>query len=158
MRHSSFVAGAERRAVVEIAAAIPVAVPDLASRARACSAVACVSHRAARVFPSRAFANGAKTVERRVQEPGEPDALAAPRLADAVHAVVPVAGADQRQAVFADGEALIQRARAVFEERRAFVRDRWLEVRIVIAGPQRLAFDERHAFVEHRDMSPVVST
>ena len=57
--------------------------------------------------------------ERRVQEPAEPDALALALASDAVHAVVPVAGAHQRQAVAADGEAAVEGARAVLEERRA---------------------------------------
>ena len=43
--------------------------------------------------------NVGKVAERLQQEPAEPYALALARLADAVHAVVPVAAEDQRQAV-----------------------------------------------------------
>ena len=60
-----------------------------------------------------------EVAERLQQEPAEPDALALALLADAVHAVVPVAAEDQRQAVGAgalDGE--VERARAVLVERR----------------------------------------
>src|SRR3977135_3153372 len=44
----------------------------------------------------------------RGRNPACPAALAFAHLADPVHAVVPVARADQRQAVFADSEALIE--------------------------------------------------
>jgi hypothetical protein len=53
---------------------------------------------AARAVSPRASASGAKR-QRRIEEPAEPDALALALFADAVHAVVPVAGAHQRQAV-----------------------------------------------------------
>ena len=62
--------------------------------------------------------------ERGVQEPAEPDALALPQFADAVHAVVPVAGADQRQAVGAERQALIERAGAMLEQSGGLVGDR----------------------------------
>ena len=40
--------------------------------------------------------------QRRVEEPAEPNAFAFALFADAVHAVVPVAGADERKSVAAD--------------------------------------------------------
>ena len=52
-----------------------------------------------------------------MQEEAEPGALAASLPSDAVHAVVPVAAADERQAVGAGGQALVDRAQAVLEER-----------------------------------------
>ena len=55
-------------------------------------------------------------VERGVQEPAQPHALAAAVLADAVHAVIPVAGADQRQAVRAHVERALESAPAMFEQ------------------------------------------
>ena len=74
--------------------------PSHASRSSAaCSAPACARQVAARAVSPRASASGAKSLERRVEQPAEPDALALAQFADAVHAVVPVAGADQRQAV-----------------------------------------------------------
>ena len=57
---------------------------------------------------SRASVLAARLGDRRergqddVQEPAQPDALAAALVADPVHAVVPVARPDQRQAVGAD--------------------------------------------------------
>ena len=99
---------AERRAVVEIGAAIPVAVPAVAlqrllqrrrvrrqSRARARVAALLGERREAR--------------QRGMQEPAEPDAFALAAFADPVHAVVPVAGAHQRQAVAPSGEAVVER-------------------------------------------------
>jgi len=50
-----------------------------------------------------------------VQKPTEPDALAFAPVADAVHAVVPVAGSNQRKAVDAEREAVVKPARAVLE-------------------------------------------
>ena len=82
-----------------------------------CSAAACArQRRGARRLAAR-LGERREGRERRVQEPAEPDALALAAVADPVHAVVPVAGADQRQAVRADGEAAVERARAVLEER-----------------------------------------
>ena len=60
-------------------------------------------------------ANARRTV---AEEEAEPDALAAALDAHAVHAVVPVAAADERQPVRARGQAAIDRADAVLVERR----------------------------------------
>ena len=62
--------------------------------------------------------------ERRVEKPAEPDAFAPAVFADAVHAVVPVAGADQRQAVAPTCQAGIEAAGAVLEQRADLVGDR----------------------------------
>ena len=70
---------------------------------------------------SPCLGQGGEGGEGRVQEPGEPDALARAALAHAVHAVVPVAGADQRQAVAAQGQALVQRAGAMLEQGRGLI-------------------------------------
>ena len=48
-----------------------------------------------------------------VEEEPEPDALALAVLADQVHAVIPVAAADQRQAVSPEAQAVVQSAKAV---------------------------------------------
>ena len=55
-----------------------------------------------------------------MQKEAEPRALAAPCLADAVHAVVPVAAAEQRQPVRASRDAALDRAQAVLEQRAVF--------------------------------------
>ena len=54
-----------------------------------------------------------------VQKPTQPYAFALPARADPVHAVVPVAAADQRQAVPSDRKAAIETPSAVFEKRGA---------------------------------------
>ena len=48
-----------------------------------------------------------------VQEEAQPDAFALALIAHQVHAVVPVAGADQRQAVLAEAQAVPDGAHAV---------------------------------------------
>ena len=53
-----------------------------------------------------------------MEKPGEPYAFPSPLPADPVHSVVPVAVADERQAVRSGGEAVGQRAPAVLQQRR----------------------------------------
>src|SRR4029079_18101516 len=114
---------AERRAVVEEGAPVPVAVPAGGLQRVAPAALGVVPPRGALVLP-------ALRGDRRVagddvaQEPGQPDRLAAPLLADAVHAVVPVAAAHQWQAVRADAQAAIDRARAMLEDARRLLAHR----------------------------------
>src|SRR5690606_1069022 len=68
------------------------------------------------------------------QEPAEPHALALAAFADPVHAVIPVAGADERQAVLAgERQALVEATGAMLEERRLLVRDVGHEEGIVLA-------------------------
>ena len=55
--------------------------------------------------------------------------------------------------MFADSEALIEPARTVLEKCCALVRDRGLEVGIVLAGLQRLAFEKLNWLVQHRDVA-----
>ena len=76
----SFSLRAQRRAVVEVAAAIPFAVPGLALQ-RGLRAAACMRRQRSRVARRRAARrNGAKCGESREQEPAQPDALALARL------------------------------------------------------------------------------
>jgi len=72
------------------------------------------------------------------------------RLTDAVHAVVPVAGAHQRQAVHAGLEAAIEAPRAMLVQRRRLIGLAWLEVEIVLARLEGGTVEERHLFVEDR--------
>ena len=74
-----------------------------------------------------------------VQEEAEPGALAAPRGPDAVHAVVPVAGAEERKAVRARGQALVDRAQAVLEERAVFGGHARQSVGFVLVRPRAAA-------------------
>ena len=85
-----------------------------------------------------------------MEEPAQPDAFAAARLADAVHAVVPVAGAHQGQAVHAGLEAEIEAPRAMLVQRRRLIGLAWLEVEIVLARLEGGTVEERHLFVEDR--------
>ena len=98
--------------------------------------------RSARARSPRASASRANS--QRVVCRNQPSQTLSPRPsgADAVHAVVPVARADQGQAVRADGEAPVERAGAVLEQRAVLGGDRGLEVRVV-AAPSRAAGPSR---------------
>jgi hypothetical protein len=80
--------------------------------------------------------NDHEATERRVEEPSEPHALASPPVADAVHPVVPITGADQRQAMLADVQAPVERTSAMLEERAVLVRRPGLEIRLELIGSQ----------------------
>jgi hypothetical protein len=82
-----------------------------------------------------------KGIQGGVQEPAQPDALAAAVFADAVHAVVPVAGAHQRQAMHAEIGAF-ESAAAMLEQGRGFVADARFEECIMTLARQRRSFDE----------------
>ena len=149
IRHSSLRGDAQRRPVVEIAPDVPIAVPGLALE-RDLQRVGVHGPLSARAVSPRAARERREGRQRRVEEPAEPDALAFALFADAVHAVVPVARADQRQPVPAEREALIERQRAMLEQRGAAFRE--------IVGRKKLsaspaanggAFEERNGFVEH---------
>ena len=84
------------------------------------------------------------------EKPAEPDALAAPLRADAVHAVVPVAVPHQREAV-APSVAARSSARRQCSKSEADARRRVeLRVPVVLVRPQGLARQERHRLRENR--------
>src|SRR5580658_3255307 len=91
--------------------------------------------------------------ERGVQEPPEPDAFTPPQLANPVHAIVPIARADQGQSVFANSEAQLQRPGTMLEEGSGFVGDDGLKVRIRLSGSQCLALQKRYAFIQYRGVA-----
>src|SRR6185369_3946535 len=105
-------AGAEGSAVVEVGATIPLAVPAGCLHG---GGVVC------RLLPERCgrflvAARGdvlGEVAQRAGEEPGEPHALPLSFDADAAHAVVPVADADQRQTVRARRRRLAQGTEAV---------------------------------------------
>ena len=99
----------------------------------------CFRQRSARWRSPRPSAIGRERREDRVQEPAQPDALAAALVTDPVHAVVPVARSDQRQAVRPDREADVDGARAVLEEGCRLPRSIRLEVGVVLVGSERRA-------------------
>ena len=139
--------GAQRRAVVEVGAAIPVTIPGL------------LEHRG-HALALTAPAGGALGVAARLHDPGEvtqdlreepsqPHALAAALMPNAVHAVIPVAGADERQSMRADGQAALDGADTVFVEGPALARHRGLTVDLSLAGREGGRFQEGHGHVEH---------
>src|SRR6202011_5804591 len=93
--------------------------------------------------------NGCERHQGRLQEPSEPDTFAFALLADTVHSVVPVTGPEQRQAVLSDLQPVIERSRAMFEERRGFLGDARHKERVVLLGLQRTAFQKRNLFIEY---------
>ena len=83
-----------------------------------------------------------------MQKEAEPGAFATTCRTHAVHAVVPVAGADERQAVRACRESFVDGPHAVFEEggiRRRHVRP---AVRFVRISGERRRLQEGHALVQ----------
>ena len=86
----------------------------------------------------------------REKKPAQPDAFAPALVTDAVHAVVPIAGADQGETVAAHLEAPVQSPRAVFIQRRPVFRLRRLEVRLLVALIQGRPLEPGNLFVEHR--------
>ncbi len=105
----------EPGSIIEGRAAIPFAVPRFALER--------LPHRGGMVAPASGAVSVATFRQRREeldgphQQPAEPDAFAPPTFADPAHPVIPVACADERQAVFASQiEALIEAAGAVLEQ------------------------------------------
>ena len=133
---------AERSAVVEPAAPIPVAVPSLAFEGGRQRPHVLPPVRRPRRIAAR-IGDACEGVERGVQQPAKPDTLAATAFADAVHAIVPIAAADQRQAMAADRQAGVQRTGAMLVEAGGLVRDGRLEEAIALAWLQCLACQER---------------
>ena len=123
--HSTPRGRAQRRAVVEIGAAVPLAVPARWPRRtrRACRAPRCRSARTRR--RGAACASFDELAQHLAEEERHPDALALAVLADQVHAVVPVAAAHQRQAVRAQPQAVLDGQRRVLVQRGACGATRW---------------------------------
>ena len=91
--------------------------------------------------------------QRRVQEPAEPNAFAGPFFADAVHAVVPVAGPHQRKPMHAERQRGVESESAVLEHGRLLVGDGRIEEAVMLTRLERLAFQERDAFIEDGPVS-----
>src|ERR1700694_1454150 len=131
----------QRCAVVVIAAPIPLAVPACAFERQPNGRCALPPARRAGAFVA-CLRIGRECRYRREQKPGQPDAFAAALFTDAVHAIVPVAGTDQRQAVRAQREADIERTRAVLVQTGLTARDSWLETRFSLHILERGALDD----------------
>src|SRR5206468_9260470 len=106
----------ERPAVVKISAAVPLAVPgvqlDVGTKL---ARLGCVLFSYADVA-ARSSERG-KLHKDIVEKERQPDALAFALCAHQVHAVVPVAGAHERQAMLAEAQPVIDRANAMFIKR-----------------------------------------
>ena len=131
---------AQGRAVVEEPAAIPLAIPAMRFQRVAQLAGVAEPPRGEREFAAR-LRQRSKGIERGVQEPAQPHALAAAMFAHAIHAVVPVARADERQAVHAEIGA-VQPAAAMLEQRGRLIADLRLEETVVPLARQRRTLDE----------------
>src|SRR6266536_4851232 len=117
----------QRGAVVEIRAAIPVAVPRLLVQ-RDLERGRMPQPRAGMRLLVTTFRHPREFTERRMEKPPEPDAFPAPLPADPVQAVIPVARAHQRETVGPDRERPIERAGAVLEQGSLLPRDARLKV------------------------------
>ncbi len=91
-----------------------------------------------------------ESLEHGAQEEAQPDALAAALDADAVHAVVPVARAHQRQAVRAESQPVLDRAHAMLVQARGLRGPAGQVVVRVVLRAHRPALEERGRLVEHR--------
>ena len=83
------------------------------------------------------------------EEEAEPDAFAAAFVANAVHAVVPVAAAHEGQAVGAGGERAADGADAMLVERGGIAGDAGLVVEGFLAISEQAGFEEGDGFGEH---------
>ena len=79
-----------------------------------------------------AFAYPCELLQDVREKPCQPDALALPLIADAAHAIVPVARADQRQSMEAGGGSLLNGPAAVLEYGRLIDRDRRLKIDLAL--------------------------
>src|ERR1051325_4653148 len=138
----------QRRAVVEIRATIPVAVPRFLFECFAEVFHVLVIAIAAHLLFARLDVRCERT-ERGVEKPTEPNTLALASLADAIHTVVPVAAAHQRQTVFADSKTMIERERAVFVNRCLLFRDLRLRVVLLLIGREHGLFEEGNYLVKY---------
>ena len=139
---------AERGAVVEVGAPVPLAVPAVQLEvARERGALLIAARGEQRIAaPARKLA---ELGEHRAEEESEPHALAAAPDAHQVHAVVPVARPHERQAVRADAQAVLDRPHAVLVCRGGVRRAPRQVVIGVVALVHRAALEERDRLVEH---------
>ena len=88
-----------------------------------------------------------------MEEEAQPGALAAALPADAVHPVVPVSASHEGQPVRAGGQALVDRAQAVLEERAALRGHARLDVGLLRVRGEGRGFQERRELVEDARVS-----
>ena len=139
----------ERRPVVEEGALVPLPVPRLRVQRGLERRGGGPPARRTILFPA-AIGDPGELPQVRDEKPAQPDALAPALVTDAVHAVVPIPGPDQRQAVAAHVEAPVQGPGAVFVQRRPVFRLGGLEVGLLLPVLQGRPVEPRNLFVENR--------
>ena len=97
--------------------------------------------------------HGFEGLKRREQEPAEPNAFAAALLADAVHAVIPVAGSDQGQTVRAGRQIALEPQYAMRVERCSLLQYCRQVEGVVLAILKFAPFEEWHLFIENRGVA-----
>src|ERR1017187_129583 len=144
--------GAERRAIIEVGAAIPLAVPAIVLERGFERADMQAPGFSALGFAAR-IGNLGELPENRVQEPAQPDTLALAVLSNPVHAVVPVSGADQRKSMSADSEAAVQGSGAMFKQGCASLGNAGLEVGFELSRGERIAFQKGYGLIQQARLS-----
>ncbi len=87
--------------------------------------------------------------EHRVQEESQPNAFTFTVITHQIHAIVPVTGAHQRQAVFAQPESSLNRSHTMLVQAGRLARPaRKIIVRVVL-GIERAAFEEMNRLIQH---------
>ena len=144
--------GAEGRAVVEECPAIPVAIPAVGLES--------LPERRHLDSPPRRIRALAASVGRWrkcgkdvVQEPAQPDALPSTLATDSIHAVVPVAAANQRKPVSADGQALLDGRHTMVEQRSRSAGLLRLEVGVGLVRSQCWTVDIGDGLVKDRGIA-----
>ena len=140
--------GAQWGAVVEVAAAVPAAVPACLLE-RVDEPLLLLAPAAYDVVVAPSLGEGQEVVQGRVQEPAQPDALATTRGTHPVHPVVPVTRAEEWQTMGPPPGGLLQGQQAVLVERDAAPGVRGVEEPLVLALRQRCSGQEPDLFVEH---------
>ena len=143
---------AERRAVVEVRAAIPRAVPGVRFD-RGPQRLGPISAPGGLRLVGTAVGDFGERVQYGDEKPTVPDAFALAVRADLVHAVVPIAGAHQGQAVGPELVAVLQGAHAVLVDTAHLLAHARNIVVVFLIRPQHRGFQERHVLVEQREVA-----
>src|ERR1700751_3392628 len=99
------------------------------------------------------MAQRCKVREDGVKEEAQPGAFAASCRSDAVHAVVPIAGANERKTVGSGGKSFVDRSNTMFEECSIFARHSRLTVRFMRICRKERRFQKRRALVQRADIA-----
>jgi hypothetical protein len=138
----------ERFAVIEISAPIPFAVPALLLDV----CLQLFRLRKATVGKGdvvTATSQFSESREHVVEKKGQPNTFAFPFLSDQIHSVVPVAAPHQRQAMYAEFQAVFDRAHAMLIECTRFVGALWQVIIRFFLWFERAAFQKRNQFVKN---------